>query len=84
MSEAGTVLSGQEDTRLWSQIALEHESWLWLALLCGHELGHSGGFIPMGSEFPYQPQQGLGVELLRLHSQATPETIRETWRPDVL
>lgn len=26
--------------------------------LCGHELGHSGSFVPMGSEFPHQPQQG--------------------------
>lgn len=26
--------------------------------LCGGELGHSHGFIPMGSEFPHQPQRG--------------------------
>lgn len=29
--------------------------------LCGCELGHNGGSIPMGSEFPHQPQQGRGV-----------------------
>lgn len=52
--------------------------------LCECELGHSGGFIPLGSEFSHQPQQGWGVGLLRLCSQAVPETTRESWTPGVL
>ena len=28
---------------------------------CGHELGHSGGFVPTGSESLYQPQLRAGA-----------------------